>query len=120
MERGAIAYAALARWFANEGVSGGAVRVAGGSITFADGCELQQNMAKYGARKQAGERDEEAAPTGASKTYKPPPKPQVRAPTVSKTPGPARARGAAGGAGGGEPSMARLRSPKKFVATGGH
>lgn len=72
--------------------------------------KLQQNMAKYGARKSAGE-DTEAHPTGAAKPYKPPPKPAPRAPTVARGPT-SRARGGAaaadGARGGGEPSMARL------------
>lgn len=86
--------------------------------------KLQQNMAKYGARKQAGERDEEAAPTGASKTYKPPPKPAVRATTVPKAPaitapGGRKAVGSAAGSGAlgapmsisdVDPSMARLEA----------
>jgi len=89
--------------------------------------KLQQNMAKYGARKQAGEADDDAAPTGAAKAYKPPPKPPARAVTVPKAPamsgGVARkvvaTNGGAGSCEGGggvpgapvsisEPSMARL------------
>ena len=50
---------------------------------------LQQRMAKYGARKQAGEEDP-PEPTGAVKPYKPPPKPEVKAPTVPRAPGAAR------------------------------
>ena len=83
---------------------------------------LQKNMAKYGARKSAGEADPPQQ-TGA-KPYKPPPKPEVKAPTVPKAPGAARAtkasvvaQGAPAGhfavhAGEGlgvvDPSMARL------------
>ena len=84
--------------------------------------KLQQQMAKYGARKSAGE-EEPPQPTGASKPYKPPPKPEPKPPTVGKAPGAARAvrappsgaggSGAAAAAGGGaplgaDPSMARL------------
>lgn len=92
--------------------------------------KLQQNMAKYGARKQAGESDEDAAPTGAAKPYKPPPKPAARAVTVPKAPsisggvgrkaagasgGPASCGDGGGGAPGApvsisEPSMARLEA----------
>jgi hypothetical protein len=53
--------------------------------------KLQQNMAKYGARKSVGEED--PAPTGAAKPYKPPPKPEARAPTVPRAPASSRARG---------------------------
>ena len=81
--------------------------------------KLQQNMARYGAKKQAGEDDANAAPTGAAaakKPYKPPPKPEPRATTVPKAPGAARAKsqapsgGAAGGGGGGAPGV-RARVP---------
>jgi len=53
--------------------------------------KLQEGMAKYGARVKSGEADA-AEPTGASKPYKPPPKPEARAPTVPKAPGAARAK----------------------------
>jgi hypothetical protein len=83
---------------------------------------LQQKMAKYGARKSAGEEDSTPEPTGMSRPYKPPPKPEVRAPTVPKgfaaaraikpTGGPAAGGAAAGmgmgGHGAGDPSMARF------------
>ena len=77
--------------------------------------KLQQAMAKYGAKKQSGEEDA-SQPTGASKPYKPPPKPEARAPTVPKAPGAARAakpRVEGGGAGvhaRADPSMARLEA----------
>jgi len=58
--------------------------------------KLQKKMAQYGARKP-GE-DEQAEPTGVSKPYKPPPKPDVKPPTVPKAPGAARATRAACGA----------------------
>ena len=80
--------------------------------------KLHGAMAKYSAKKQAGE-DDPPAPTGASRSaYKPPPKPDPRAPTVAKAPCAARtttkastaAAAGAGGRGGGaiDPSMARL------------
>jgi len=86
--------------------------------------KLHGAMAKYSAKKQAGE-DDPPAPTGASRSaYKPPPKPDPRAPTVAKAPcaarmttkastaaGAARAAGTGGaGAGAVDPSMARLAS----------
>ena len=51
---------------------------------------LQQQMARYGARQQA---EPTPAPVG-SKPYKPPPKPEPRAPTVPRAPGAARAKAA--------------------------
>ena len=87
--------------------------------------KLQQNMAKYGARKSSDSADD-AEPTGAAKPYKPPPKPAARAVTVPKAPaisgGARKGGGGPGGGGAGaangggrgapvaisDPSMARL------------
>ena len=92
--------------------------------------KLQQNMAKYGARKQT-DGDEEPAPTGAAKPYKPPPKPAAKAVTVPKAPaissGPPRKNSLtpAAPAGGivkgapisiSDPSMARLEGAEDGVA----
>lgn len=56
---------------------------------------LQTKMAAYGARKTSGEPEEVSV---VAKPYKPPPKPEARAPTVPKGPAAARATKASGAA----------------------
>ena len=88
--------------------------------------KLQQNMAKYGARKQTDGDEEQPAPTGAAKPYKPPPKPAARAVTVPKAPaistGVRKNSATPAGPPGGpvsisDPSMARLEGGEDGVAS---
>jgi len=78
--------------------------------------KLQQNMAKYGARKQEEEQNGGGAPQSARGEYQPPPKPPPRAPTVPKAPGAARAAARAAPTGGGSPGGAADETLQALLA----